>query len=752
MNTHSSGRYLAVLAAIITALFASSAGADTVSVHGVLHANGGGAAPDGHYLATFSLYTAKAGGAAFWSEPNQQVEVKGGQFHYAMGSVKVLSPTALASKPQVWLGLKLGLDPELPRTQISATPFALVARSAMGLACTGCVPVSSLKADGDLNLGTHALSAAKLTAQQAVIGSIVASKITGDGSELTNIKMPNGDCPAGQAVIGIAADGKLKCKQVVTETTGSLEKITNGAISNVFNNEFNSTKTPLPILDNNPVGQHDTIVVPSVGTALSLSILLELENSSIKHVVVKLLDPAGNKHVLYNKGSSGTKLLATFPSPVKPVSGDLGAWVGKDPKGTWKLSVYDTLFKNNAQDGKIVRWALAIQTKSNSKIFVKGDLVVGGKVISGKTAFPSDNSKCTADNRTNVRYDDKEGMQICDGTAWVAAIPQPVFFQGTCTTPGSTSYRYFCLNHASHNTAQRYFDVTKTATGSSTDSKTGRITFKIGGYYEVDFTSYNNSHYKRVELKMNGTTIGEVRQYEGSNSHNTVKLQKIVRFNPGDFMNIYMYASHNQNWDGQVVLVGPLRYARQTWLKVRYIGTHWKKTLCGDGIVDIGEACDDGNQKNDDNCSNKCISNITVGVITGVGQGGPPKTMGTIPAAPGKRIKITKVGICGDSTSGSGPNRFDVTGTGVNFSFSAGQNKNGGATHWLTPVPAQGASHGFSYLSVNYIGAVGTAVSMKWTYHYDWDGHRCTGTDEDGKIYNDPNSSIRAWLKYEYIK
>ena len=39
----------------------------------------------------------------------------------------------------------------------------------------------------------------------------------------------------------------------------------------------------------------------------------------------------------------------------------------------------------------------------------------------------------------------------------------------------------------------------------------------------------------------------------------------------------------------------------------------------------------------------------------------------------GKKIVVTKIGICGDSDSGSGPNRFRLTGGGLDFSWEAGQ-------------------------------------------------------------------------------
>ena len=43
-------------------------------------------------------------------------------------------------------------------------------------------------------------------------------------------------------------------------------------------------------------------------------------------------------------------------------------------------------------------------------------------------------------------------------------------------------------------------------------------------------------------------------------------------------------------------------------------------------------------------------------------------------------------------------------------------------------------------------------VTIRWDYHYDWDGRWCNDTDSEGNTYNDTNyrSSIRAWVKYRY--
>ena len=127
--------------------------------------------------------------------------------------------------------------------------------------------------------------------------------------------------------------------------------------------------------------------------------------------------------------------------------------------------------------------------------------------------------------------------------------------------------------------------------------------------------------------------------------------------------------------------------------------------------------------------------------------------MGTIPGRAGMRIVITKLGICGDSRTSSGSNRFVASGGGLNFSWFAGQTNPGG-TYQLSPTPEPGgdASTRFTYRDVTHRADVGASVTIRWDYHYDWDGRWCNDTDSEGNTYNDTNyrSSIRAWVKYRY--
>jgi hypothetical protein len=128
----------------------------------------------------------------------------------------------------------------------------------------------------------------------------------------------------------------------------------------------------------------------------------------------------------------------------------------------------------------------------------------------------------------------------------------------------------------------------------------------------------------------------------------------------------------------------------------------------------------------------------------------PTTTMGTIPGANGKRIRITQIGICGDSDSGSGPNRFTVSGGGFDFSFAAGQSSVS-TTYFLGVTPtASGSGRGFITKSVSLLGSLGQGATVQWDYHNDWDGRFCQATDPYGNAYNDGASSVRSWIAYTY--
>ena len=581
----------AALAAVLSTILAAPAIAavpGTTLLEGVLHATGGGPAADGDYKFTFSVYGAQSGGTAAWTEKDVSIKVTGGRFAYALGSTNKIDAAKVNALPGAWLGIAVGADPELPRQPLHSAVFAMHAKSAGSLTCTdcvgkdaisngsitsakvqfayakaadgikggpaadlkctGCVSVSEIKWDGAVNMAGQALTAGKITsAGDIVAGGVVAGKqFVGDGSKLTGINIPAGSCPQGQAVVGIEADGKLKCA-----SSGIAPDNLNEVSNDLLTNQFTDT-IPGPgidITDNNPSGVLSTIDFPDIGIAQDIQINLTLENSEINEITAFLFPPNapvlpadrkdlvtsypakptidGTKYphyLLHRKtGSKGAKIDTTYPAKTKPVAGDIHKdWIGKNPKGQWRLLVVDSKYLNNQKDGKIVKWSISLKTLSNKKVAVQGNAYVGGTLwgtdnghgvpggdvqIGGGVKIGHSLTKCDGTKLGSLRFHPVRGLQACteshkrtDNSVtyhWTAARAAPVMWSGGCNTHygNSSSWRNYCLDEQEINNAAEYFDV----------HPNGTITIKISGYYRLNFhTIQHGCHAKRLEVQVNG--------------------------------------------------------------------------------------------------------------------------------------------------------------------------------------------------------------------------------------------------------
>lgn len=79
--------------------------------------------PDGSYAVTFRLYTDSIGGIPKWSEL-QSVVLKNGLFNVILGSI-IPIPDSIFDYSNTWLGIKVGLDPEMsPRQRFSSLGYS----------------------------------------------------------------------------------------------------------------------------------------------------------------------------------------------------------------------------------------------------------------------------------------------------------------------------------------------------------------------------------------------------------------------------------------------------------------------------------------------------------------------------------------------------------------------------------------------------------------------------------------------------
>ena len=416
-----------MFAAAVVAPPTQAAVPTSMVVEGFLSSTGGGAAADGVYDVTFSIYNVQSGGTAAWTEGPIKAEVKGGQFVHNLGAVKPLTAAILDQLANAWLGLKIGGDAEMARQPLRSVSYALLAdtakslacsgcitggaiasgtiaadkvgftfagsktkggpaNSALDLSCTGCVSVAELKIDGDLDLGGNALKAKAVSAASVSATTVTASTLLGDGSKLTGIKIPSGQCKIkGEVVKGINADGTLLCTAALDPAAlpaDGIDEISNFLIHNQFQNTDCMAKA-VPIPDNNPTGVAAELNFGDYGLSQKLDVSVDIKNSDMSSVVVKLFDPNNVEYLLWNKSDKGTSLSGVWPSKTKVLKGDLTTWVNKNPKGKWRLQVIDDKFLNNSSDGAINKFCVNIQTLSNKKVQIKGDLIVDGTISGG---------------------------------------------------------------------------------------------------------------------------------------------------------------------------------------------------------------------------------------------------------------------------------------------------------------------------------------------------------------------------------
>lgn len=386
-----------------------------LSVQGQL-TNDAGQPGSGNYTLTFALYDAAEGGNTLWTEIQPSIEVTGGIFDAQIGSdlVNPLVANTFIDNPQVWLGVKVetgpgvpaGGEPELPRQPLTTVGYAFAAQRAVSAATADSATTAET--------ATTAQTAAEADVAHALdcstcVGTVQLAFDPATQNELdqalANIQIESVDGMGGGTIDGdVVVQGILSAAEIyqgsnqVCDTSGNcgggggevapdaLDDISNNLLTNQFLNNYGSTNAPIDIPDFHPPGVSDTILVPDVGIAQSISVSINLSNSDLSGVTVKLFAPDGTEYVLFDKDHPGAELGATYPNPTPTLSGDLTEWVEKNPQGAWILNVIDLSFNSGGSDGAVNSWSISFQTLSNQQVLATGDLVVAGDVsVAGHT-------------------------------------------------------------------------------------------------------------------------------------------------------------------------------------------------------------------------------------------------------------------------------------------------------------------------------------------------------------------------------
>ena len=443
--------FLCSISLILSLNVAYAAVPVTVAVEGQLTSGGGAAAADGTYDLSLALYSNATTLTPLWSE-TAKVKVSAGRFSHALGSVKPLDPKTV-SGGQLWFGLKVGTDPELPRqplrssitslraavadglgctncVQASAVGFTYAGSATKGgaasdLACTGCVSVKEMKFDGDVDLGSASIKAQNGVFKGNVVAQVMsAQSFQGDGSKLTGVQVAGGQCKAGEAVVSILADGSVKCAAAGSSTNSAL----GGQLSTVFTETAKIGALPVAIPDNTGSEAVVQAVYGKVGVATSFVAEVALTNTDLSTLRLQLLppwdkvkgftvcDPCGAK----DAKSYTVKLTET--SKIK--SGDLSSVLGKSLEGNWTLKVLDSSFclgqvaankgicdVNAKTDGKLSKFMVSATVNSSQSVKVAGTVQFG--------LLTQEPFVCEAARVGHAYFDlGLKRLRFCDGSVW----------------------------------------------------------------------------------------------------------------------------------------------------------------------------------------------------------------------------------------------------------------------------------------------------------------------------------------------
>ncbi len=205
-----------------------------IPIQGRLANGAGGVAPDGDYGLTLRLYAAAGDAVPLAVDVQPAVPIRDGVFSTVIGQTVPVDPEIFRSANAAWVGVQVGSEPELPRQPLRTVPYAVHAQVASDVRCTGCVTPEETSfmacVDGSILVrsgGTWGCaprpsgSDFALSGQQCPAGQLLRG-VKADGSALcapdndttysgANFAISSAGCAPGQVMVGVSADGSPAC-------------------------------------------------------------------------------------------------------------------------------------------------------------------------------------------------------------------------------------------------------------------------------------------------------------------------------------------------------------------------------------------------------------------------------------------------------------------------------------------------------------------------------------------------------------
>lgn len=158
---------------LVSVAVAPAQGQVLISQQGVLR-SAAGAGVDGTYEMLFTLTDSATSLNVLWYEPQPAVEVKNGAFNVVLGADIPIPPGVLTGAAELWLGVSVQGEPELPRRRVGTVAFASVAQyAATAAALSG--PIESLECSGCIDATDLAPGA--VTTDKIALGAVQAHHV-----------------------------------------------------------------------------------------------------------------------------------------------------------------------------------------------------------------------------------------------------------------------------------------------------------------------------------------------------------------------------------------------------------------------------------------------------------------------------------------------------------------------------------------------------------------------------------------------
>lgn len=208
-----------------------------LTYQGILMDSLGQTVEDGLYLIRFQIYDDSVSGALIWTSASRELNVVDGQFSYKLGDSVPLPQHLFATDSALWLGVKIGTDPEIsPRTRLTSYAYSRhslssdsseIAATVYDNSITGAKIVDASITGADI--ATSTITGAHIQDETISSADIVDGSVTGADiavSTVTGVNIQDG--AIGSADI---ADGSITGSDIAGGTIGS-GNIQNGAIGN----------------------------------------------------------------------------------------------------------------------------------------------------------------------------------------------------------------------------------------------------------------------------------------------------------------------------------------------------------------------------------------------------------------------------------------------------------------------------------------------------------------------------------------